>query len=90
MSNNVDAAGRMEENLHIFGPRALDDFYRFPHAMLMDKFDLETQMDQMMWALPHLAKLFEVDKDALLQSWTSEFGMMLKRVMTLLFSRKMK
>lgn len=75
MSDNPDPEGRKEENLFIFGPRALDDFYRFPHAMLMEKFNLDTQMDQMMWVLPHLAKLFDVDKDALLQRWTSDFGM---------------
>ena len=65
-----------EENLFIFGPRALDDFYRYPHAKLMEKFDLETNMDQMMFMLPKLAEYFGVKKDSLLEQWTQNYGIM--------------
>jgi hypothetical protein len=74
-SMNTDEADRIEENLFIFGPRALDDFYRCKHTKLMEEFDIESTTGQMMFMLPHLAIFFGVDKNKLLESWMSNFGM---------------
>ena len=67
---------RKAENLFRHAIYALDDFYKFPHAKLMETFGLENRMEQMMFMLPYLADYYEVTRDELLESWTQNLGMM--------------
>lgn len=71
--------GVEEEDLAFFAPRVLDDFYRCPHPLLIETLGLDDEADnmtRMMAVLPYIAEHFGLDKNDILQNWTSEFGLM--------------
>jgi hypothetical protein len=70
--------GVKEEDLDIFAPRCLDDFYCYHHPLFCDTLGLGDDskgIPQMMAALPYVAEHYNVDKQALLEKWTAEFGL---------------
>jgi len=71
--------GVKEEDLGIFAPRVLDDFYQYNHALLSEALGFDTEpnsMTRMMAVLPYVAEHYGLDKNHLLQNWTAEFGLM--------------
>lgn len=73
VSNNTDAKDRESENLFIFGPSYLDNFY-YKDTLFCERFSLKSEMECLMFALPYVANYFEVDKNKLLQNWTNDYG----------------
>ena len=70
--------GVKEEDLAFFAPRVLDNFYRYCHPRLLEVLGLEDdagKMTRMMTVLPYVAEHYGLDKNELLQNWTSEFGL---------------
>jgi len=71
--------GVKEEDLGIFAPRVLDDFYQSNHPVLSEALGIGSEPDsmtRMMAVLPHVAEHYNLDRNDLLQNWTSEFGLM--------------
>jgi len=71
--------GVKEEDLGIFAPRALDDFYEHNHPALSEALGIGSEPDsitRMMAVLPYVAEHYNLDRNDLLQNWTSEFGLM--------------
>ena len=74
--------GVKEEDLGIFAPRMLDDFYQYNHVVLNETLGIGSEpnsITRMMAALPYVADHYGLDKNELLQNWTSEFGLMRMR-----------
>jgi len=74
-----DMTGVEVEDLNIFAPRVLDDFYRYNHALLSAKLGFDTEPDsmtRMMAVLPYVAEHFGLDKDTILTNWSLEYGIM--------------
>ena len=71
--------GVKEEDLGIFAPRVLNDFYRYHHSGLLRAMNFDEppdRMTRMMAVLPYVAEHYGLDKNDILQNWTSEFGLM--------------
>jgi len=71
--------GVEEEDLNIFAPRVLDDFYQYNYPVVTEALGLGTELDsmtRMMAVLPYVAEHFGLDKNDILKAWTAEFGLM--------------
>ncbi len=70
--------GVKEEDLGLFAPRTLDDFYQYNHIVLNETLGIGSEPNpttRMMAALPYVAEHYNLDKNELLKSWTEEFGL---------------
>jgi len=68
----------VEADLAWMAPPTLDGFYTNNYPALYEAMGLGSEPDSMtrlMAVLPHLAKYYGIDKDALLEAWTAEYGM---------------
>ena len=71
--------GVKEEDLGIFAPRALEDFYQHNHPVLCEALGIGSEpapVTRIMAVLPFIADHYGLDRNELLQNWTSEFGLM--------------
>ena len=74
--------GVKEEDLGVFAPRALDDFYAHNHPTLSEALGIGSEPDsttRMMAVLPYVADHYGLDRNELLQHWVSDFGLMRMR-----------
>ena len=56
----------------------LDNFYQHNHPVLSEALGIGVEPDsmtRMMAVLPYVAEHYDLDKDKLLQFWTTEFGL---------------
>lgn len=63
--------GHKEENLYIFGQRALNRFFSYWEQVARNTLlpEMTGGIPALMYALPHVAKFYEVDQDLLLKIW---------------------
>ncbi len=77
--------GVKEEDLGIFAPRVLNNFYEYNHKVLSEELGIGSEPDGMtrlMAVLPYVAEHYNLNKDELLQNWISEFGLLRMREIT--------
>jgi hypothetical protein len=67
-SYGIKLVGTAEENLHMLAPSVLDTFY------VTNVSGYKTGVETVMWALPNVAKFYEIEKDLLLEGWVREYG----------------
>lgn len=74
-----DMTGVEEEDLAIFAPRVLEDFYQHNHPILSEALGIGDEADavtRVMAVLPYVADHYGLDRNDILQQWTSEYGLM--------------
>ena len=70
LSTNKTEQGRYEENLHIFAMQCMNDIFRHLPGIC----DQPGGVPSMMFALPHIAKYYGIDRNILLKQWTQDYG----------------
>ncbi len=84
VSENSKPEGAKEENLHLFGPEALDFIYRNPNNVInavgADNFELTGPMSVLMYCAPriirHIYGYEYGDYRTMIQAWTKQYGIM--------------
>lgn len=64
---------RDDENLYIFAPRYLNNFYS-ENPMFWDENSLNSKMECLMFALPYVAEYYNLDKNDILKEWLKQYG----------------
>jgi len=52
----------------------LDSLLNRPSPIILEKYNISSKMHYLHFILPHVAKLFKINRKDLVKEWVSEFG----------------